>query len=158
MADNDLTPLTEAEPSREQQDIAERLGLTIRGEPFEVVAAMIRDAVADAVGAETPCPSTAKQRRFAAEIGVDVQNATKRVASARIDEALKRKNAEALGRLRLKPGDAVVQMVRFEYEGTWHVSERQAVVSSLGKDGRVYFKGGNGRSAWPTQLKRVENR
>jgi len=53
----------------------------------------------------------------------------------------------------LKPGDEVIKTSSFETEDGIYVYETDYVVSSVGKDTKVYFKGGNGRCAWPTQLK-----
>lgn len=68
-----------------------------------------------------------------------------------IADEIARCNAEALDDLGLEPGD----LVRY-LDGTPE-GPRDAVfeVSSIGRDGRVYFRGGAGHSAAPVELERA---
>lgn len=134
--------------------LAASLGLDIGTDTFDVVAARLLDAVAPAIGHEPPEQSSERQRAFAASLGHNVAADTKRVASAKIGEALFAKNQDAISSLGLKSGDRVVRVKRFEFEGEMRTLEQEFVVSSIQPNGRVFFKGGNGQGAWPTELKK----
>ena len=115
----------------------------------------LTDAVSEALGLDPPVPSTERQRDYAESLGVAVRTDTQRVASAKIADALFERNSEALAALDLVPGDRVVRTVRFEHDGETHVKEQEFVVSSIHTNGRIYFKGGQGQGAWPTQVRRA---
>ena len=140
--------------SQDQIALAGLLGLDIKADTFDVAAARLMDAVATAIGHEPPEQSSERQRAFAASLGHNVTADTKRVASAKIGEALFTKNQDAIASLHLKPGDRVIRVEHFEYDGEMRTVEQKFVVSSIQPNGRVFFKGGNGQGAWPTQLKK----
>jgi len=143
-------------PSTEQREIAGRLGLDISADSSDIAAARIFDAVATAVGHEPTAPSTERQRAFAASLGQDVSSDSQRIASARIGEALQIRNEQAIAELDLKPGDRILRVERFEHEGQWHTLEREFIVSSIQPSGRIFFRGGNGQGAWPTQIRKLD--
>ena len=58
--------------------------------------------------------------------------------------------------LDLKPGDRVVRRPVFEPHGEPHETAQEFVISSIQSNSRVFFKGGHGQSAWPTQLEKVD--
>ena len=144
--------MTASRPSEEQIQLAASLGIDVAPDTFDVAAARLLDHVAAAIGHEPPEPSSDRQRAFAASLGQDVSPDSKRVASARIGEALFAKNQDAIAALNLQPGDRVVRVTRFEHDGEMHSFEQEFVISSIQPNGRVFFKGGNGQGAWPTQL------
>jgi hypothetical protein len=139
-------------PSQDQKRLASLLGLNISADTFDVAAARILDQVAASIGYELPEPASDRQNAFAASLGQDVVNETKRIASAKIGEALFTKNQEAIYALELKPGDSVIRITQFERDGEMRSFEQEFVISSIQPNGRVFFKGGNGQGAWPTQL------
>jgi hypothetical protein len=143
----------------EQLRIASLLGVCIDGDSESVAAARIEDAVASAIFPNhTAGPATESQINFGCALGLELSGLTKRVASAMIDDELQRRNAEALERLDLKPGDRVIKRREFSFGGQMHVLEDEHVVSSVGENTmRVYFRGGNGKGAWPTELTRIED-
>ncbi|WP_223512610.1 hypothetical protein [Pseudomonas sp. GL-B-19] len=141
--------------SQVQKDLANILGIEITNDTFDVAAARLLDHVAAAIGHEPAEPSSDRQRAYAASLCCDVTNETKRVASAKIGEALSSRNQEAISTLDLKPGDQVVRLTQFEYDGELRSFEQAFVVSSIQPNGRVFFKGGNGQGAWPTQLRKL---
>jgi hypothetical protein len=141
-------------PSEEQRALAATLGLTIRLDSHDVAAARLFDAVAVAIGFEPPEPASERQKSFADSLGTNVARDTKRVASAKIGESLFQKNQAAIASLELKPGDRVVRVEHFEFDGEDRVLEREFIISSIQPNGRVFFKGGNGQGAWPTQLRK----
>ncbi len=98
-------------PSHEQLELAKSLGVSIDADTFEVAAARILDAVATAIGHEPPEESSERQRAFAQSLGCYSATDTKRVASAKIGEALFVRNQQAIVSLDLKKGDRVVRVV-----------------------------------------------
>ncbi|MBB3857939.1 hypothetical protein FHY29_003389 [Xanthomonas arboricola] len=144
--------MTASRPSEEQIQLAASLGVDVALDTFDVAAARLLDRVAAAIGHEPPEPSSDRQRAFASSLGQDVSTDSKRVASAKIGEALFAKNQDAIVALNLKPGDRVIRLTRFEHDGELRFFEQEFVISSIQPNGRVFFKGGNGQGAWPTQL------
>lgn len=141
--------------SEAQAALARLLDIDVTSDAFDVAAARLLDAVASAIGFEPAEPSSERQRLFAASLGCEVSDDTKRVASAKIGEALYVKNQEAIAALSLKAGDRVVRTEHFEFDGEMRTISQEFVVSSIQPNGRVYFKGGNGQSAWPSQLSKA---
>jgi hypothetical protein len=141
------------EPTAEQRRIAAALGISLEGDSQSVAAARLADAVWPALHPGTEVrPATDRQRAFAESLGVALDGGSFAVCSARIDEELFRRNQERLGELALQPGDRVIKAERFTIGGQIVENNREFVVSSIGRDLRVYFKGGNGYGAWPSQL------
>jgi hypothetical protein len=78
------------------------------------------------------------------------------VASAWITYYLALRSIDFLSALRIESGDVVMR--RHEWtdaiDGTDRTYENKVIVSSIGADGLVYFKGGNGQCAHPHRLRR----
>lgn len=142
-------------PSTEQISLAAAVGVDVSADTFDIAAARLQDAVASAIGWEAPEPASDRQKTFASSLGKDVAGDSKRVASAKIGEALFDNNQAAIASLALKAGDRVIRAERFEFGGEVQTLEQEFVVSSIQPNGRVFFKGGNGQGAWPTQLRKV---
>jgi len=141
-----------------QLRVAAALRVEIAGDSPTVAAARIRDAVAEAIGERHGArPATIKQIEYAQALELDVSEDTLRVASAKIEDELTRRNQMALARLKLKPGDRVVKRETFEIDGQRHEVTREFTISSIHPSGRLFFKGGNGRGAWPTEVEIVES-
>ena len=83
---------------------------------------------------------------------------TMRVASAWIDYFLTLRSIEYLNTLQLVAGDQVA--LSHEYTdrstGERYTWEDEVMVSSIGSNGLVYFKGGNGQCAYPHRLRRLQ--
>jgi len=141
-------------PSKDQHRLAALLTVEISEDSHDVAAAKLLDAVAISLGFEPAEPATDRQRAFVESLGASVEGITKRIASARIGELLLAKNLKAIEDLNLKPGDQVVRIQSFELQGETKILEQEFVVSSVQPNGRVFFKGGNGQGAWPTQLRK----
>jgi hypothetical protein len=137
--------------------IAELLGVDVGGDTEAVSAARIEDAVWPAISAgQPPRSATDRQIEFGKALGLVLAGDSMRVASAKIDEELFRRNALAVEALDLSPGDRVIKRETVKFEGKEHVLEREYVVSSIDASSlRVWFRGGNGQGAWPTQLEKV---
>src|SRR5207248_1799353 len=118
-------------PSQEQLALAKLLGVNIQAESFDIAAARLLDAVAPAIGFEPAEASSARQKAFAHSLGCDVAADTKRVASAKIGEALFARNQQAIASLDLKQGDQVVRVMHFEYDGEMRTLEQEFVISSI---------------------------
>jgi hypothetical protein len=144
-------------PTSQQHQLAASLQVSIAADTYDVAAARLLDAVAETLGFESAQPSSERQRAFAQSLGVNVDHDSKRVASAKIGDVLLERNQQAIASLQLKPGDRVIRVHRFEYEGEEHELAREFVVSSIQANGRVFFRGGNGQGAWPTQLRKSES-
>jgi hypothetical protein len=140
-----------------QIHLAELLGIDVSADTENIAAARLEDAVAAAIYPnEQPRHATEAQVAFARSLGLDTEDESLRVASAKIDEELFRRNPSALESLELKPGDRVLKRETFSYEGQTHVLEREYIVSSIDESSlRVWFRGGNGQGAWPSQLLKV---
>ena len=129
------------------------LAIDVTSDSAAVAAARIREAVAVAIGEpQLREPPSEKQTRFAEGLGLGVKGMTRVHVSALIDEALYLRSEVALSRLELKPGDRVRKSTFVEIAGKREVLTTEAVVSSIQPNFRVFFKGGNGQGAWPTEL------
>ena len=148
--------MTQSVASDSQKELARALGIELSDQTEAVAAAFLHDAVARAILDEPRQPSTSNQRVFAGSLNLDVGADSRRVASARIREARDSRNRDALQALQLAPGDRVVRIQTFEIDRVTHFDEREFIVSSIGPNHRVFFKGGQGQGAWPTQLRRAE--
>src|SRR5258706_7988428 len=105
-------------PSAEQLRVADALELDVSNDSEIVAAARIHDAVADAIGDRHGSrQATPRQIDFGRSLGMDLANDSLRVASARIAEVLYRRNAEAIDRMGLKPGDRVAKRHLGEHNG-----------------------------------------
>ncbi|WP_156117293.1 hypothetical protein [Xanthomonas sacchari] len=138
-----------------QQEVAALLGLDVSNDSYDVAAAKIMDRVAIAVKHFPPKPSSAEQRKFAKSLKLAVAKDSMRVASAKISDALADKNAKALARLNLKKGDKVIYIEKYDFGDGLQTNTSEHIVSSIGSNGRVYFKGIGCQGAWPSQLKKV---
>lgn len=134
--------------SKQQREIASALGISIDEMiSFGVAAAKIMDFVAPSVGERERMASTESQIDFADTLGIDVLNDSRRVASAKIQDQLDKKNLNALKSLNLEPGDKVL------YDNGYMIKEH--IVSSIKENGKVYFKGIGCPQAWASQIIRV---
>jgi hypothetical protein len=142
-------------PTVHQIEIAAKLGIDISGDSQAVAAARIREQVELAIRPEKEYRSaTSAQINFGKKLCLDLKDDSIWVASAKLQDELDRLNRLKLEELQLKAGDPVIKTETVEVDGTVHTWETEYIVSSIGKNGRVYFKGGNGRSARPSQLRK----
>lgn len=143
-------------PNNYQIHLATLLGVDIMADTERVAAARLEDKVSSAIypGQELRL-ATNRQVAFGCSLSLDLTNDSFRVASAKIDDELRVRNRTAANNLDLKPGDRVVKRQRVEINGTFHGLDQEYIVSSVDANFRVWFKGGNGQGAWPTQLEKV---
>lgn len=145
-------------PNEHQVKLAALLQIDLSGDCESVAAARLQDAFAPALLARAATLASVRQIEFGASLGLDLSRDTLRVASAKIDRALYYRSLVALRTLDLRSGDRVIKRDTYEMNGKVHVLEHEFVVSSIDPNSlRVWFKGGNGQGAWPTQLRRLES-
>ncbi|HEU0178696.1 MAG TPA: hypothetical protein VFV58_30910 [Blastocatellia bacterium] len=143
-------------PTDFQRQIAAALGIDITNDTREVAAARIHTFVGPAILSKA-AEYTASERQieFASALGLTVDTDSSLIASAKIADELFVRNKAALELLQLKPGDCVRVRHQFELAGEQREWVEEFVVSSVQPNGRIMFKGGNGRGAWPTEVEKV---
>lgn len=145
-------------PTREQIDLAGKVGLVYAGEPRGVFSEVIEAWLRPTIWQKGPDPATERQLAFLGALGHahKRQDISRRVASAWIEHYLSLRTASALKELRLVAGDAVSQEHSDidSMTGEIHVWYQPRTVSSIGENGLVYFRGGNGQCGWPSLLRR----
>lgn len=133
-------------PTNRQRWIAHELKIPLADASERIAAALLQDFFGGAIGIPDASPPTALQTDLARDLGVSVEG-TRRVVGARIADCLEASHLRAAADLELERAEIV------EVSGGPWSGERLAV-SSVDRRGRVWFKGGNGRSAWATQVAR----
>lgn len=150
--------MTNSEPTPYQLKIAVKLNINISGLTSNVAGAKISDMVMPAIYPDfQEARATMKQIGFGTILGLDLRNDSKAVASAKIEDKLSEINSAALERLNLTPGVRVKKQRKIRIRGKEETLLTEHVVSSIGKNNRVYFKGGKGQGAWPSQLEPLDS-
>jgi hypothetical protein len=146
----------------QQRGLASTIGLVLtETEPRGVAAVMLEEHLRPLIrGGGDSEPATDRQRDYLVELGsreADDARLTKRVASAWIGHHLAVRNAGYLRQLAPVRGDAVIKrsLWRNPEDRRLHETLDYAVVSSIGANGLVYFRGGNGTCGWPSLLTRA---
>jgi hypothetical protein len=131
--------------TKKQIEIAKKLGIDVSADSSIIAAAKIESAVYEAInpGVE-PRKATEKQIDFLKALNIETEYRDHIIVSALIDEELRRRNVEAITKLDLKAGDTIVS----EQYGL----EQENVISSIGVNHRIWFKGGQGRGCWPSKV------
>ena len=140
---------SQVKPTPAQLTIAAQLGVQVDPDnTFALVASKILERVGGVIG----CPPRAvsdRQHELAEELEMDISPCNSSwVAFVKIKEAIQLSNLDAVKRMELEPGDVVVRPLKYlqahyEIEGdapVWLQTEH--IVSSIGPDGQVFFKGG----------------
>jgi hypothetical protein len=132
--------------NKKQKIIAAKLGIHIDHKSFDIAAAQILDAIRPAITKNLKDNSvTQKQIDFAKSLGLDVTNDSRAVASARISDALNENNQKLINEWGLTPGKHV----------RWKKWKREMVISSIAQNGLLWFKGGNGYCAFPSEIEPI---
>jgi hypothetical protein len=148
----------------QQRELASTVGLALAGtEPRGVAAVLLEEYLQPLIWGEESERATDRQRAFLVELGsgvADDADLTKRTASAWIQHHLALRSIENLRHLALVRDDAVIKRTRWRHPKTERLCETldYAVVSSIGANGMVYFRGGNGGCGWPSSLTRAPAR
>ncbi len=134
-----------------QIQIAEKLDVDVSLFTQSVASAAILDVIGPAISEDARKDSTDKQIAFAASLDIDVSKDSLRVASARISDILISRNLEKIKLLKLEPGT----LVAMDYKSPQGDDPftRFFIISSINKEGLVYFKGGNGQCSWASKLR-----
>jgi hypothetical protein len=139
-----------------QRELAEAVGVMLSNQPGAVAIALIEASLRPALYGTSAPLVTPKQSAFLASLGhtADCSDLPRSVASAWIDHYLSVRTLNSLRKLHPKAGDLLRHSKDSVDPSTGEVEteETDVVVSSIGSSGRVYFKGGNGYSGWPTDL------
>lgn len=143
-----------------QLRVAGAVGFPLDGsEPQLVAAAMLEDYLKPLIRNVIPKEATARQIEFLMELKHPgrIEGISANVASAWIDYYLTLLNITTLKQMNLKRGYSVAMIQDYVDVLTGEVlpNPRVWVISSIDRRGRVHFKGGGGRGAWPSQLRRM---
>jgi hypothetical protein len=137
----DAIPLANSD----QVALGRRLGIDCSGKTVTVAWAMIEDVIQrDFWGNAIMQYPTQKQIELASKFGYDISALSRRIGTAIIGDIMLQLNIDAIAEQNLEPGVAVT------YKDD--ILAKQMVISSIKDDGRVYFKGGDGQSAWARNL------
>lgn len=158
----DLLPATE-----DQLALASFVGLRLDDDlPRGVAATMLEEAVRPHIAGNSPEATTVdlepteRQMAFLNEIahGEAWTRAplNRRSASAWIGHFLAQRTARRLREMQLVRGDRVIKTSTWlnEATGELHDWSQEYEVSSIGANGLVYFRGGNGQCGWASSLTR----
>ena len=96
--------------------------------------------------------------RFLADLApsFELRDESRSEISAWIDHYLRLATIGAHERLELRRGDAVLVHQSYRAIGLSTGRTDMATVSSIDANGRVYFRGLNGGSGWPTAIERIK--
>lgn len=137
-------------PSEEQQNLANQLGIAFAQEvPQSVAAVILRQKLAGALGiSSTPSneiPSSLHdlEESLGVKPTMRLVTGTREEISAWFEVRYRQLTIEGLRSLKPQSGD-IVRMASDP--------DTDYLVSSIGRNGRVYMKGGRGKSAWPNYL------
>jgi len=134
--------------SDNQITFCKKLSIDVKGDSVGIASAKIEEKIqAQFWGHENIDVPTEKQIALAAKFKIDISKMSRLVGDAVIEDIMWQLNANAIKEQNLKPG----LLVRKKYEE----SGSAYVISSISKDGTVYFKGGNGQKAWARNLVNV---
>lgn len=145
-------------PTNFQQKIADDLEVDISSDTRRIAAARLLDRLEPAINPKVRSQreATDRQIEYADSLGMDVRGESVRVAGEMIAEQLYRQNQKAIEDLGLELGVRVNKPLVVEVDGEVHRYDREYTVSSIGDNLMVYFKGGGGQCAWPSQLERLD--
>jgi len=131
--------------TKKQIEIAKKLGIDVSADSSTIAAAKIESAVYEVInpGAELR-KATEKQIDFLKALNIETECRDLIIVSALIGEELQKRNILAIKKLDLKAGDTIVT----EQFGR----EQEDVISSIAANHRIWFKGGQGRGCWPSQV------
>lgn len=145
--------------TKELLRVAAALGCSHDDEHHRVLCTIVEDWLRPLLHSESSPLATERQLAYLANLGhTNIERGMHRsVASAWIDHYLALGSVQALQRLKLVSGDEVHLENGFVDPGTGEFADIGGIftVSSIGANGLVYFRGGNGKCAWPTKLRTI---
>lgn len=145
--------------TKEQLRVADAVGCPHAQEPIGVLTALIEAWLRPSLYGNVSLLATPRQLEFLESLDHEQPQGdmARTVASAWISHHLSVRTANALESLQLKAGDRVSHEREFVDPDSGEVSHHDEVfmVSSIGTNGLVYFRGGNGKCGWPSSLRRA---
>lgn len=137
--------------TKRQIEIAKIHDISIDESSFRIAAAQIYEELIDVFEYEYEIePATQKQKEFAEDLGIDVSNDSKSLANTKISVAVDKQNWERIEKLGLEPG------VKVRYKkGANIFGQTTHVISSISDNARLWFKGGQGKGAFPHEIELV---
>jgi RNase H-fold protein (predicted Holliday junction resolvase) len=140
--------LTFVEKANQEQILfGKKLGLDLTGCSIGVAFAKIEDVIDLEFYKIELKTLTEKQINFGRNLGFDISKMSKRQGEAFLDDILYQMNCEVIKNEQFKPG--------VEVKNIFDKYNDIEIISSISKDGTVYFKGGNGKRAWARNLRKV---
>jgi hypothetical protein len=125
--------------SEDQIEFGRLLGLDFTGLTVQVAWAMIYDNIDKNFYGKQLKMASEKQIELGKKFGFDFSKLTTGVASSYIKDILVTLNFKSINEQDIKPGDYVIN----KYDKL----KREHIVSSINKEGYIYFKKGSGGSA-----------
>lgn len=131
--------------SSEQVDFCKKLGIDVKGNTVGMAAAKLEELIQKCFwGIEQMETPTEKQIDLAKKFGIDISHMSRIVGNAVIDNIMAQLNYNAIKEQKLIPGLPVKKRN--------DPLNREFIISTIGPNGTVYFKGGNGQRAWARSL------
>jgi hypothetical protein len=135
--------------NEEQVKFCREIGINVAGCTVLLARAKLEDIIdVRFEGQHDLGRPTEKQEKLAATFGYDISRHTRREGEAVIFDIMTELNLESINEQNLVPGVAVINQ--------WDQLQQVEIISSIKKDGTVFFKGGNGKRAWARNLRKVE--
>ena len=122
-----------------QTEFGQLLGLNLKGLTKRVALAMIRDNIETKFNGIELRAATEKQIALGRKFSLDLSNLTAGVASAYIKDVMETLNFKSIDEQDINPGDYVIN--KYDKSRTEHI------VSSISKEGYLYFKKSGGGAA-----------
>lgn len=145
------------QPTDKQSALAHFLGLTSQGCSKRELAAKLRAELAEDLLLDgSDRTTTDAQLELASQLAISNLSSNRAAAAAQIEAALVRLNEEAIQKYRFSPGMLVEFVGGPHVHGLSHAPGARFEVSSISRDGRVFFRKTTGFYAYPCQLRPVE--
>ncbi|MBA1447042.1 MAG: hypothetical protein FE835_19580 [Gammaproteobacteria bacterium] len=135
--------------TKAQIKFCKNVGLDVSSDTERVAIARLHETIQREFWENTDLGRpTENQVELASKFGIDISNMSRIVGNAIIDDIMSELNKEAIIEQSLKPGSRVRK--------TYDENGKIYIISSIKRDGTVYFKGGNGQKAWARNLVSTE--
>jgi len=133
----------------EQCSLCAKLGVNAEGVSVGVAYSRIQEVLDRLFWGVPSRKPTPKQIALAAQFGYDISGVSRHEGDSVIADLMYELNMETIEKERLAPGVKV--------KNIHDTVEWIHTISSIRKDGTVFYKGGNGRKAWARSLRRAES-
>ena len=148
-------------PTKELLSLTNSLEFSHKHEPHGVLSALVEDWLRPVLHQQQSAPATEKQLNYLKTLTRSDANPnmTRPIASAWINHHLALRTIHALNQLKLKSGDKVQVKKESVNPETGEIVDIGGMftISSIGANGLVYFRGGNGNCAWPDKIHKADD-